>query len=78
MGSVEVLDKGIMASITAPYDVIESVLDSVDGYVIAANKNSPNMTVIAGRQNRCVRQCRIEEEGRLSFNSRQVMRSIVE
>ena len=48
MGSVEVPDKGIMASITAPYDVIESVLDSVDGYVIAANKNSPNMTVIAG------------------------------
>lgn len=48
MGSVEVPDRGIMASITAPYDVIESVLDSVDGYVISANKNSPNMTVIAG------------------------------
>ena len=48
MGSVEVPDRGIMASITAPFEVIESVLDSVDGYVIAANKNSPNMTVIAG------------------------------
>ncbi len=48
MGNVEVPDKGIMASITAPYDVIESVLSSIDGYVIAANKNSPNMTVIAG------------------------------
>ena len=48
MGSVEVPDKGIMASITAPFEVIETVLNSVDGYVIAANKNSPTMTVIAG------------------------------
>ena len=48
MGSVDVPDKGIMASVTAPFDVIEKVLDETDGYVIAANKNSPKMTVIAG------------------------------
>lgn len=48
MGSVEVPDTGLMASVTAPYEVIEQVLESVDGYVISANKNSPQMTVIAG------------------------------
>ena len=48
MGSVEIDDKGLMASVTAPYEVVEAVLASTDGYVIAANKNSPKMTVIAG------------------------------
>ena len=48
MGSVDVPDKGIMASVTAPFDKVQEVINSVDGYVIAANKNSPLMTVIAG------------------------------
>ena len=48
MGSVQIDDKGLMASITAPYSEVEKVIDSTDGYVIAANKNSPKMTVIAG------------------------------
>ena len=48
MGSVEISDKGLMASVTADYNVIKDVLASIDGYVIAANKNSPKMTVIAG------------------------------
>ena len=48
MGSVEIDDKGLMASVTAPYDVVERVLEATEGYVIAANKNSPKMTVIAG------------------------------
>ena len=48
MGSVEIEDKGLMASVTAPYDRIAELIDEVDGYVIAANKNSPKMTVIAG------------------------------
>ena len=48
MGSVEIDDKGLMASVTAPYDAVERILDAADGYVIAANKNSPKMTVIAG------------------------------
>ena len=41
-------DKGLMASVTAPYSEVAKVLDETDGYVIAANKNSPKMTVIAG------------------------------
>ena len=48
MGSVEVPDRGIMASITTPADRIDEVLEDIDGYVIAANRNSPTMTVIAG------------------------------
>ena len=48
MGSVQIDDKGLMASVTAPYGEVEKVLNSADGYVIAANKNSPKMTVIAG------------------------------
>ena len=41
MGSVEIDDKGLMASVTAPYDAVERILDAAEGYVIAANKNSP-------------------------------------
>ena len=48
MGSVEVADKGLMASVSAPYDEVAAIIEQVDGYVIAANKNSPKMTVIAG------------------------------
>ena len=48
MGSVEIEDKGLMASVTAPYERIAEIIDEIDGYVIAANKNSPKMTVIAG------------------------------
>jgi len=48
MGSVEVPDRGLMASVTAPYDTVLKIIESSDGYVIAANKNSPSMTVIAG------------------------------
>ena len=48
MGSVVIDDKGLMASIMAPYDEVAAVLSEADGYVIAANKNSPKMTVIAG------------------------------
>ena len=48
MGSVQIDDKGLMASVTAPFEAVEEVLDSTEGYVIAANKNSPKMTVIAG------------------------------
>ncbi|MFL2977657.1 MAG: SDR family NAD(P)-dependent oxidoreductase [Candidatus Thalassarchaeaceae archaeon] len=63
MGSVDVPDRGIMASITAPFDAIESVLSSLDGYVIAANKNSPTMTVIAGETEPMREAMRLFEEG---------------
>ena len=48
MGSVEIDDKGLMASVSAPYNEVEAILEATEGYVIAANKNSPKMTVIAG------------------------------
>ena len=48
MGAVEIEDKGLMASVGAPYSEVETIINSIDGYVIAANKNSPKMTVIAG------------------------------
>ena len=48
MGSVEIDDQGLMASVSAPLADVERILDATDGYVIAANKNSPRMTVIAG------------------------------
>ena len=48
MGSVQIDDKGLMASVTAPYLEVAKVLEETEGYVIAANKNSPKMTVIAG------------------------------
>jgi len=64
MGSVEIDDKGLMASVTAPYDRIAEIIEEVDGYVIAANKNSPKMTVIAG-ETEPVKQAmsRFEAEG---------------
>ena len=48
MGSVVIEDTGLMASVTAPYSRIAEIIEEIDGYVIAANKNSPKMTVIAG------------------------------
>ena len=48
MGSVDIADTGLMASIVGPFDEISRIITEVDGYVIAANKNSPKMTVIAG------------------------------
>ncbi len=48
MGSVEIEDQGLMASVNAPLEDVERILDATEGYVIAANKNSPKMTVIAG------------------------------
>ena len=62
MGSVEVPDCGVMASVSAPYEQIETVLDAEEGYVIAANKNSPKMTVIAGETEPMKRVMRTFEE----------------
>ena len=62
MGAVEVPDCGIMASVSAPYEQIEAVLDAEEGYVIAANKNSPKMTVIAGETEPMKRVMRIFDE----------------
>jgi acyl transferase domain-containing protein len=48
MGSVDVPDPGLMAAVGAPADRVIEAISQIDGYVIAANRNSPNSTVIAG------------------------------
>ena len=62
MGSVDVPDCGIMASVSAPFEQIEKVLDDESGYGIAANKNSPKMTVIAGESEPMQRVMKVFEE----------------
>ncbi len=48
MARVSIADPGLMMSIPADARVVEEVLAKVDGYVVAANKNSPKQTVISG------------------------------
>ena len=48
MANIRLDDPGKMAGIAASSEVVEEVLADVDGYVIAANKNCPSQTVIAG------------------------------
>ena len=48
MGSVDVPDPGLMAAVGAPADRVIETISQIEGYVIAANRNSPNSTVIAG------------------------------
>ena len=48
MARVSIDDPGLMMSIPADARLVEAVLDEVDGYVVAANKNSPKQTVISG------------------------------
>ena len=48
MASVSLADSGKMAGVIGPYEKIEAILAQVDGYVVAANRNSRMQTVIAG------------------------------
>ncbi|HUU77578.1 MAG TPA: SDR family NAD(P)-dependent oxidoreductase [candidate division Zixibacteria bacterium] len=48
MAQYDAVDKGTMASVATDYKTVEEILKEVDGYVIAANKNSPKQTVISG------------------------------
>jgi acyl transferase domain-containing protein/NAD(P)-dependent dehydrogenase (short-subunit alcohol dehydrogenase family)/phosphopantetheinyl transferase len=48
MASIRIDDPGKMAGIATSTKVVDEVLADVDGYVIAANKNCPTQTVIAG------------------------------
>ena len=48
MASVDIPDVGKMAGIAASTRVVEEVLAEIPGYVVAANKNCPTQTVIAG------------------------------
>ncbi len=48
MMKLSVDDNGGMAAVFAPLEKIEEVLDTVDGYVVVANINSPSEAVIGG------------------------------
>ena len=48
MSRVSIDDPGLMMGIPADARLVEEVLAEVDGYVVAANKNSPKQTVISG------------------------------
>ena len=48
MANVQIDDNGKMASVSANLEVVQEVLDSVEGYTIIANKNSYQENVIAG------------------------------
>jgi acyl transferase domain-containing protein/NAD(P)H-dependent flavin oxidoreductase YrpB (nitropropane dioxygenase family)/NAD(P)-dependent dehydrogenase (short-subunit alcohol dehydrogenase family)/phosphopantetheinyl transferase/acyl carrier protein len=48
MARVSIADPGLMMSIPADARLVDEVLSEVEGYVVAANKNSPKQTVISG------------------------------
>jgi acyl transferase domain-containing protein/NADP-dependent 3-hydroxy acid dehydrogenase YdfG len=48
MTRVSVEDNGRMAAVMAPLPVVEEVIGALDGYVVAANINSPRQCVIGG------------------------------
>ncbi len=48
MASIDIPDMGGMAVVSCNEEQAQEVLDTIDGYVIASNKNSPTQTVISG------------------------------
>ncbi len=48
MAAVQIDDKGRMAGIATSAETVAEVLAEIPGYVVAANKNCPTQTVIAG------------------------------
>ena len=48
MSRIKVDDPGCMAAVSAPLDVVENVLKSVEGYIVIANVNSPVQSVLGG------------------------------
>ena len=48
MASIKVEDPGCMAAVSAPLEVVENVLKSVEDYIVIANVNSPVQSVLGG------------------------------
>ncbi|MFH0899757.1 MAG: acyltransferase domain-containing protein, partial [Pseudomonadota bacterium] len=67
MASVSLSDPGKMASVLGPYDEIARRLGEIDGYVVAANLNARNQTVIAGDSATVVRA--VEYFGQAGFSA---------
>ncbi len=48
MTKIKMDDNGCMAAVSAPLEKVEAILQSIDGYVVIANINSPLQSVIGG------------------------------
>ncbi|MCB2179923.1 SDR family NAD(P)-dependent oxidoreductase [bacterium] len=48
MAALEVEDNGCMAAVLAPIEEVQKMIETVDGYVVLANVNSPVQSVIGG------------------------------
>ncbi|GAP15606.1 polyketide synthase module [Longilinea arvoryzae] len=48
MTKVSMADNGCMAAVSAPLSEVERILKTIDGYVVLANINSPQQSVIGG------------------------------
>ncbi len=48
MSKVSMEDNGCMAAVSAPLGEVERILKTIDGYVVLANINSPQQSVIGG------------------------------
>ena len=62
MSKFDLDDNGKMAAVLAPYDVVMSTIDEVDGYVVPANINSYSQCVIGGASAAVEQACAIFEE----------------
>jgi malonyl CoA-acyl carrier protein transacylase len=59
MANIRLADPGAMAGVAAGGEVVNEVLAEIEGYVIAANKNSPKQTVIAGATHAVEAACEV-------------------
>ncbi|MEN6572626.1 MAG: SDR family NAD(P)-dependent oxidoreductase [Anaerolineaceae bacterium] len=48
MSKIKVEDPGCMAAVSAPLEKVQEIIQSIDGYVVIANINSPLQSVLGG------------------------------
>jgi acyl transferase domain-containing protein/NAD(P)-dependent dehydrogenase (short-subunit alcohol dehydrogenase family) len=70
MTKFSVEDNGWMAAVMAPLEIVEQTLSEIDGYVVAANVNSSNQSVIGGAS-KAVEQA-IEVFNQKGFEARRI------
>ncbi|MCC7162636.1 MAG: SDR family NAD(P)-dependent oxidoreductase [Anaerolineae bacterium] len=70
MTKVSMGDNGWMAAVMAPYSAVEQTLKEIEGYVVAANINGPNQSVIGG-ESKAVEQA-IEIFNRKGFQAQRL------
>ncbi len=70
MAGVKVEDNGKMATVAADCERVAEILKTVEGYVIAANKNCSSQTVIAGNSDAV--DSAVERFGELKIDARHI------